>query len=193
MLYINSFINSYGVVAAAATAVGNKVILVITICTTAMVTAGNSIVAQSFAAKKFRRVSETLLWILVVSCIFSAILSVLMLLFPETIFSFFDKDPEVLAMSHMYAPIAVISFFGFATRAAGFAFINGIGFSKFSFAAGITDGIILRIGLSLLFGIVMGMGIRGFWLGHALAGHAIGVLALIYYLTGKWKNRKLLV
>ena len=193
MLYINSFINSYGVVAAAATAVGNKVILVVTICTTAMVTAGNSIVAQSFAAKKFRRVTETLVWILIVCCVFSGVLSALMLIFPETIFSFFDKDPEVLEMSHLYAPIAVISFFGFATRSAGFAFINGIGFSQFSFAAGITDGIVLRIGLSLLFGIVMGMGVRGFWLGHALAGHAIGVMALIYYLTGKWKTRKLLV
>jgi len=193
MLILNAFINVYGVVASAATAVGNKVVLLATICTSAMMLAGNSIVAQNFAAKKYRRVSETLLWILIVCMAFCAILAALMLAIPETIFSFFDHNPEVLALSREFAPIAVVSFFGFATRSTGFALINGIGFSKFAFIGGILDGMIGRVGFSLLLGITFGMGVRGFWLGSALAGNIIGVMVFIYYLTGKWKNRKLLV
>ena len=190
MLYISSLINVYGLVASAATAVGNKIIHITLICTSAMMMAGNSIVAQNFAAKKFRRVSATMGWIFVVCFVFCMFLAVLMILIPETLFSFFDKNPAVLEMSHLYVLSAVINFFGCATRAPIFALTNGIGFSSLGLAFGLLDGIVARIGLCLLFGSVMGMGITGFWLGNALAGNVIGVLGLIYYLMGTWKKRK---
>ena len=55
------------------------------------------------------------------------------------------------------------------------------------------DGIIARIGLSILFGVTLDMGVRGFWLGSSLAGLVIGVIGVFYYFSGKWKTRKLLV
>ena len=193
MLFIARYINAYGVVAAAATAVGNKITMVATICTGAMMTAGNSIVAQNFAAKKFRRVSVTLGCILLICLAFAAILSVILVLFPEQVFAIFDRDAEVLELSHVYAPIGVISLIGFATRGTGFAFCNGIGNSRLSFVAGLIDGIAARIGLSLLFGVALDMGVKGFWLGSALAGNVIGIIALLYYLLANWKEQKLLV
>lgn len=193
MLFIARFINTYGVVASAATAVGNKITLLATICTAAMSTAGNSIVAQNFGAKKLDRVSKTLGCILIVCLVFTMLLAAVFAIMPEKVFSFFDKDPEVLALARTYVPSCAIGLLGFATRAASMAFINGIGHSKLSFAAGFIDGIIARIGLSLLLGISMGMGIQGFWLGSALAGNVIGIIALVYYCSGKWKTRKLLV
>ena len=45
----------------------------------------------------------------------------------------------------------------------------------------------------LLFGLALGMGVRGFWLGSSLAGTVIGIIGAIYYFSGKWKTRKLLV
>ena len=193
MLVLNSLINGYGVVAAAATAVGNKITMLATIITQAMNTAGNSIVAQSFAAKKMKRVSTTLGCILAVSLVFCLFLGAMVALFPEQIFGLFDKDPAVLALSHPYVIYCVINLIGFATRAASFSLVNGIGFSRFAFIAGLADGLIARIGFSYLFGVVMEMGIEGFWLGGAIAGNVIGVICLFYYLSGKWKNRQLLV
>ncbi len=193
MLVISRFINTYGVVASAATAVGNKLTLVATICTTAMMTAGNSIIAQNFAAKKFDRVSKTVGCILIVCTAFTSALALIFALIPEQVFRLFDSDPAVLALSHKYVLSCVINLLGFATRSTAMAFINGTGFSRLSFFSGFIDGIVARIGLSLLFGIYMGMGVQGFWLGSALAGHVIGIIGLFYYLPGKWKNRKLLV
>ena len=193
MFFVNSYINSYGLVAAATTGIGNKITMIMTIGTNALAMAGNTIIAQNFAARKFRRVSETLGWILLIGVAFAALLSILMLIFPEAIFAIFDTNPDVLAMAHVYAPIAVISFFGFATRASGIALVNGIGFSSFSFVSGFIDGIVARIGFSMLFGLTLAMGVRGFWLGNALAGHVIGIMVAVYYFTGKWKERKLLV
>ena len=193
MLVIARYINSYGVVASAATAVGNKLTMVATICTTAMMTAGNSVVAQNFAARKLDRLAKTIGCILAINLGFCALLALIFALFPEQVFGLFDRNPQVLALSHPYVPICALNMLGFATRATGMAFINGIGNSRLSFIAGFIDGIIARIGLSLLFGISFGMGVRGFWLGSSLAGLVIGVIAVFYYFSGKWKTRKLLV
>ncbi len=193
MLFIARFINANGVVASAATAVGNKLTLVATICCAAMTTAGNSMVAQNFAARKLDRVTKTLGSILIINVGFCSILALVFALFPEEVFGLFDRDPAVLAMSHPYVPICALNMLGLATRASALAFINGIGNSRLSFIAGFIDGIFARIGLSLLFGITLEMGVRGFWLGSSLAGLVIGVIGVFYYLSGKWKTRKLLV
>ncbi len=193
MLYVNSYINAMGVVASAATAVGNKVILLATICTQALCTAGSSIIAQNFAAGKHKRVTQTNLYILAISLVYCGTMSALLMLFPEQIFGVFDKNPEVLALSHVYAPIGALSFMGFASRSPAMAFINGIGFSKLSLVAGVLDGIVFRISLSLLFGITMGMGISGFWLGSAVAGYTFFIIGIVYYLMGTWRKRKSLV
>lgn len=193
MIFINACVNNLGLIAAATTAVGNKLTLIATICTNALQTAGNSVVAQNFAARKYQRVSVTLGCILGFSMVFCVVLGVLVLIFPEQIFSIFDRDPEVLALSHRYAIYCAISLIGFATRAASFALLNGIGYASFSFIASVADGIVARIGFSLLFGEVMQMGIEGYWLGGAIAGNVIGVICLFYYFTGRWKKRDLLV
>ncbi len=193
MLYVNSYINAMGVVASAATAVGNKVTLLATICTQALTTAGSSIVAQNFAAGKHKRVSLTVVYILIISLVYCGIMALLLLLFPEQIFGIFDRNPEVLALGRLYAPIGAINFIGFASRAPAMGFINGIGFSKLSFVTGFVDGIVARIGLSLLFGITMGMGITGFWLGSTLAGYVFLFVGVVYYAMGTWRKRKPLV
>ena len=190
MICVNSYINAMGVVAAAATAVGNKVTMLATIITHALFTAGSSIVAQSFAAGKHKRLTITVLYILIISVIYCGLMSLVLLLFPEFIFGIFDRNPEVLALSHVYAPIGVISFLGFASRAPAMAFINGVGVSKLAFVTGFVDGIIARIGLSILFGVSMGMGISGFWLGSAVAGYVFFVVGIVYYLMGTWRKRK---
>ena len=193
MLVITRYINAYGVVASAATAVGNKLMMLGSICISAMSTAGNSIVAQNFAARKLERVATTLGCILIINVAFCALIALIFTLFPEQVFGLFDRNPAVIAMSHPYVPICILSMLGAATRAAALAFINGIGNSRLSFIAGLIDGILARIGLSLLFGITLGMDVQGFWLGSALAGLVIGITGAIYYVSGKWKTRELLV
>lgn len=193
MLIIARYINSYGVVASAATAVGNKITMVATICTSALMSSGNTIIGQNFAAKKYKRVEKIVAYILIIGLAFTGILAAILALFPEQVFGLFDQDPGVLELSHTYVLSGVISLFGFATRSAAFAFCNGIGNSRMSFIGGMIDGIVARIGLSLLFGIYCGMGIQGFWLGHAIAGNVIGFICLFYFFFANWKERKLLV
>ena len=113
-----------------------------------------------------------------------------MILFPEEIFSLFtdSSDTDVLALAKGYVPIALLMFLASSLRATMNALINGSGNVSLNFVTAILDGIVLRIGLSLLFGVTFGMEATGFWLGDALAGFTPFWLGLVFFLTGKWKN-----
>jgi Na+-driven multidrug efflux pump len=52
----------------------------------------------------------------------------------------------------------------------------------------VLDGVVARIGLSILLGNLMGL--QGYWLGNALAGFVSTVMAGAYYASGRWKNRQ---
>jgi hypothetical protein len=53
----------------------------------------------------------------------------------------------------------------------------------------ILDGIVNRIGLALLFGLVLEMHAYGFWLGDALAGFTPFFIGIVFYYSGRWKKR----
>jgi Na+-driven multidrug efflux pump len=70
------------------------------------------------------------------------------------------------------------------------ALLNGSGNYKVNFATAIFDGIIMRIGLSILFGLVLDMRHYGFWLGDALAGFTPFVIGIVFYFFGSWRHPK---
>ena len=55
-------------------------------------------------------------------------------------------------------------------------------------AVALLDGFVCRIGLSLLLGITLGWGIRGFWYGNALSGLVPFLIGFSFLLSGKWAN-----
>lgn len=189
MLFVNSYINGYGVVASAVTGVGNKLGSITAVVTNALSTAGSSMVGQNLGAGKYHRVPKIIGVSLVVDLAFAALLSFLTICFPRTIFGLFNDDPQVLDMAMTYIPVAVLLYVGFAMRSPFFALINGSGNAKLNLIVGLLDGVICRVGLAMLMGIALEMGIMGFWLGNAFAGYMPFLIGGVYFLTGKWKKR----
>jgi len=189
-LFVNSWINSYGVAVSAFAGIANKIASVTNLISMAMNNAGSTMVGQNIAAKKFDRVIKIMLSIGAITFTVSVIFSVLMFFFPEEIFALFTEkgDTDVLAIAKDYVPIAILLFFGSAMRSIMNALINGSGNYKVNFATAILDGIVLRIGLAVLFGIVLDMKHFGFWLGDALAGFTPFWIGLVFYLSGHWKK-----
>ncbi|MBQ7796913.1 MAG: MATE family efflux transporter [Lachnospiraceae bacterium] len=187
-LFVNSWINSYGVEVSAFAGIANKVNSTANLVSNALNTAGSSMVGQNIAAKKHDRVTKILLNLFAITYSVAAVISALLWLFPTQIFSIFTQEEAVLAISYDYLPIAVLLFFGSASRAGMNALINGSGNYKCNFATAILDGIVMRIGLSVLFGLVLDMKYLGFWLGDALAGFTPFVIGLVFYISGAWKR-----
>ncbi len=193
MLFVNSYINSYGVVASAVTGIGSKLRSLMSIVSQSVSTAGATMMGQNLGAGEHDRVRKTVHTSHAVCVSFAIVLSVILMIFPEQIFSVFNTDPAVLEMSHVYMPVEVLAFFSFALMCPYNSLINGLGYSSLAFVIGLMDGVVARIGLSLLFGNVFGWGIAGFWYGNSIAGYVTVLLGGAYYFSGRWKTRKLLI
>ncbi len=187
-LFVNSWINSYGVEVSAFAGIANKISSIANLVSNSMNTAGSTMVGQNIAASEFDRVKQILRRLASITLSIAAVISVMICLFPNAVFGFFTDDPSVLAISGKYLPIAVLLFFGAALRSVMNALINGSGNYKINFATAILDGIVMRIGLSVLFGLALGMKHYGFWLGDALAGFTPFWIGVVFYLTGWWKK-----
>ena len=187
-LFVNSWINSYGVSVSAFAGIANKVNSISALVSNATNTAGSSIVGQNIGAKRYDRVPKIIATIAAFTLSLATLLSALVALFPQQVFGIFTSEADVLRIGYQYVPIAALIFFGSSSRSPMNALINGSGNHKINFVTAILDGIVMRIGLSLLFGLALGYGYMGFWLGDALAGFTPVFIGIIFFLSGKWKK-----
>ena len=188
-LFVNSWINSYGVAVSAFAGIANKVASISNLISNALNTAGSTMVGQNIAAGEFKRVTKILLRMASITLTIAVIISIVIIAFPTQIFGIFTSEADVMEIGRNYVPIAVLLFFGSAMRAIMNALINGSGHYKINFATAILDGIVLRIGLALLFGLALDMKHYGFWLGDAIAGFTPFFIGLVFYMSGKWKRK----
>ena len=193
MMFVSSFVNAYGVVASAVTGIGDKLAIVPAVITSSLSTSGAAMIGQCLGAGKTERIPRIIRFSLLANVAFALLLSAITVFLPLKVFGLFTSDSQVLEMALTYVACAVHTYFAFALRAPFFALIYGTGQSKLNLWVAILDGVICRIGLALLLGIVVGMGIRGFWYGSALAGYVPFFIGLVYYVSGKWKTKNLLI
>ena len=192
MLFVNAMINGAGVVASATFGVGCRIDDIINKICQGIQYAAMPMVSQNIGAGQQTRAKQVV-WSAV---IFSGILTVFFLLlyifFGLPLFRLFSDDPAVHEMSGTFISAILWMFPAFAIMRGSGAFIQGIGHAKLCMILALLDGVVLRIGLSWLFGTVFGWGFYGFVLGYALAPYGYAVPSMIYFLSGAWKKRKTL-
>ena len=193
MMFVNAWVNAYGVVASAVGGIGSKLYSVASIITNSMQTAQATFTGQNIAAQEHDRVKKSMAFTTLFCMLYWVILSAVCLLFPEGVFRLFTGDAAVLAMAPDYMVILVIMFLSFALMAPPLGFITGIGNAKLNFIIAVADGVVARIGLGLLLANTFGIGLYGYWWGSALAGFVSVIAGWIYYFSGKWKTRRILV
>lgn len=192
-VYVNSWVNSYGVIASAVSGMGHKLEMVNNTIVHGFTTAGASMVAQCIGAKKYERVTKVILTSFVINGIFGAFFILCTVCWPRAVFGIFTSDTLALDMAVTYVPVAVVSFIGGIIRPSMFSLINGSGNSKLNLAVALLDGIIARIGLAMLLGLVFDMGVYGFWYGNAFAGWVPFFIGTVYYFSGRWRKSGRLV
>ena len=149
-------------------------------------------IGQNLGAHKPERAGKTT-WVTAGCCVVLAGLSSLLcVLIPHVIFGIFTQDAAVIEMGTTFLRIFTIHFFASAITGSFQAMVTGCGFVEMGFLLGLLDGVICKIGLSLIFINVFHMGYEGLWYGVACSRIVNGVICIAYYLSGKWKTRKLL-
>ena len=192
MLFVNAMINNVGVVASATFGVGIRIDDIVNKISMGIRYAAVPMISQNIAARKPDRAVKIVHY----SWLFSGILTVIAmaayLLFGRTLFSWFSDEQAVLDMSATFIMAIIWMFPALSIMRGTGAFIQGIGNAKLSMVLALLDGVVLRIGLSWLFGIVLGWGFFGFVLGYGLAAYGAAIPGFIYFMVGKWKKRKIL-
>ncbi len=192
MLFVNSLINKVGVVASATFGVGCRIDDIINKISQGIQYAALPMVSQNIAAGKKKRAVQVVHWAWVYSGILTVISILAYVLFGKELFMMFSDDPLVHEMSGTFIKAILWMFPALAVMRGSGAFIQGIGNAKLSMTLALLDGVVLRIGLSWLFGIVLGWGFYGFVLGYGLAAYGCAVPGMLYFLSGVWKKRKTL-
>ncbi len=192
MLFVNSMINQVGVIASATFGVGMRIDDIINKVSQGIQYATMPMVSQNMGAGEKKRAIKVVHWAWVYSGIFTAFCMTLYLCLGRQLFMVFSDNPQVHEMSSTFIKAILWMFPAFAVMRGSGAFIQGIGNAKLGMFLAMLDGIALRIGLSWLFGSLLGWGFYGYVLGYALAPYGYAIPSMVYFLSGMWKKRAIL-
>lgn len=191
-LWVNSTANSYGMLVSTTNGIGNKLQKFLEVFIQGVDTASAAMVGQNLGAKKTERAGKVTLctWGACLAC--ATVIGACCMVIPQQIFGLFSTDPEVKALGATFLQIMIVHFFASATTGSFQAMVTGSGFVELGFLLGIIDGVVCKIGLSTLFVYGFGMGYLGLFWGVACSRILPAFICIAYYLSGKWKTRKLL-
>lgn len=192
MLYVNASCNAFGAAYSQTNSIGNKIQKFLEVFMQGMDSAAASMIGQNLGAKKQDRAAKTVWSTLAMCMIVAACSALLCLIFPKQLFALFTNEAEVIDLGVVFLHIMIVHFFCSAFVGSFQSMVTGCGFVELGFAIGVLDGVICKIGLSLVFLNVLGLGETSFWWGTALSRLLPGCLCLWYFLSGKWKTRKML-
>lgn len=192
MLFVNSMINNVGVVASATFGVGMRIDDIVNKISQGIQYAAVPMISQNVGAKNAKRAKTVVYYAWLYSLVLTAFFMVLYVTLGKQLFMLFSDDPLVHDMSGEFVRAILWMFPAFAVMRGSGAFIQGIGNAKLSMVLAILDGVALRIGLSWLFGVYLGLGFYGFVLGYGLAPYGFALPSLVYFLHGRWQRRKVL-
>ena len=192
MLVVNAMINEVGVVASATFGVGVRIDDIVNKISQGIQYAAVPMISQNIGAGNTERTKQVVRWAWVFSTALTVFFMILYVTLGKQLFMLFSDDPLVHDMSGEFVRAILWMFPAFAVMRGSGAFVQGIGHAKLSMVLAILDGVVLRIGLSWLFGIALGWGFFGFVLGYGLAPYGYAIPSMIYFLSGKWKKRRVL-
>ena len=192
MLFVNSMINSLGVVESATFGAGIRIDDIINKISQGIQFAAVPMISQSIAAGRQKRSVKVVHWAWIYSGIFTVVCMTAYLFFGEALFVAFSEDMAGNTLCKVFISAILWMFPALAVMRGSSAFIQAIGNAKLSMVLALLDGVVLRIGLSWLFGIYLGWGFYGFVLGYGLAAYGCAIPGMIYFLSGVWKKRKTL-
>ena len=187
-IVLMSWINLFDVTYSALAGIFNKLNTMCGVISQSFTTAGSTMVGQNLGAQKHKRVTSTLLAILLIGMGFASLFTAIMLLWPQGVYGMFTPDPDVLSVAAVLTLPVILNFFGAGTRSVAFSLINGSGRPRLNLAVAIIDGMISRIGLAALLGFALHWDCFGFWMGDALAGFMPLLIGGVFYLSGRWKR-----
>ena len=189
-MVIGAMVNKYGVSVSAFAGIRANIATTVDLVLGSVAAAGAMVIGQNIAAGKNKRVSGVLLRVGAITLVAALILVAAFLIFPMQLFGIFTDDTGVLDIVKPHLPILMLSFAFAGIRPITRSLIDGSGNKRINLVTALLDAVVARIGLALLFGVLLEGGYMGLWLGTTLAELVPIAIGTVFYLSGCWKRQE---
>ncbi len=187
MVFIASFVNKFGAVAAAAYGAAGRIDSVAFLPAMSIGLSVSAITGQNLGAGKVDRVHSIFKWGLLMTASISLFLSIFFLSIPDLLLSIFTTDQEVIAIGRNYLRIVGPSTLFFAIMYVSNGVINGAGHTLTTLAFTICVLWGVRIPMAAFLSRTF-LGIEGIWIAFAVGFFTIMCVSLSWYFSGRWKK-----
>lgn len=185
---VASVVNSFGESAVAAFGATSRIDTVSFFPAMSIGMAVSIIVGQNVGAGKYERVSVTFKWGLFMTVFISLFITMFYLIIPRILLSAFITEDGVIRIGVNYLRIVGPGILLFAVALVANGVINGAGHTKVTLVFTVIALWGIRIPAILLLSKGT-LGINGIWVGTVIGFVASMVLALVWYIGGRWKKR----
>ncbi|MCQ2397106.1 MAG: MATE family efflux transporter [Lentisphaeria bacterium] len=150
-----------------------------------------TIIAQNYGARNFTRIRKAIVYTLLLSLGFYAIVASALWFFPKAMFGIFTSDPDVMNLCPVFVHAIIWTFPALLLMKGTNGFIMGIGNTRLAMFLGLFDGCILRIGFTWLLGSFFNLGFYGYVLGYGISPWGTVIPGFLYMFFAPWEKRKL--
>jgi len=150
------------------------------------------VVGYLIGAGKYDEVKQRV-WYTVRIAVTIAVGMIIILYFSsDYVLGIFTKDPEILALGKQILFVDIFLEIGRSINITMVRALQATGDIKMPVVVGIISMWSTAVGLAYFFGIVMGMGLVGIWIGMAADECVRAVIFVYRWHSGAWKNKKLM-
>lgn len=188
-LFIQGIINDFGSSAIAGYSAAIKLNTFMVTCVATMSNGLSSFTAQNIGAGKTDRIGKGFKASLLISLGISTVVSLLYLIFGNSLVGLFMESPDGKAIEIGYGFLLIVApfYFTVTTKLICDAVLKGSG-GMILFMITTFSDLILRVCLAFLFSGSLGMGLTGVWLSWPIGWAVSAAISLIFYAGGIWKK-----
>ncbi|MCK5126740.1 MAG: MATE family efflux transporter [candidate division Zixibacteria bacterium] len=186
-IFLNRIVNGFGTAAESALMIGNRMESLSYMVCFGFSMAASTMVGQSLGAGDTKRAAKSAWYATGFCVLFTMGISVMFLVFPRQLASFFIEDKEVIDIAVYYLKILAISQSFMAVEIVLEGAFSGAGNTMPPTLISI-PGTMLRLPLAYYFCFELNMGINGMWWAITLTTCARALVMLYWFSLGRWKK-----
>ena len=188
-LAIVALVGLYGTCATAGYGVANRLLLIALIPCFGLGNAAGTLVGQNLGAEQPDRGERSAWWVSSYSGGYMAVVAAVLTIFAPSLISLFDPTPQVVALGTECLRVVAWSMIASSIGLVLARSFDGAGDTVPAMAINLIS--LWGMEISVAFGLSrwLGLGVTGVWWGRTIANLANGLLFVLWFRRGRWKQK----
>ncbi|MEA5083867.1 MAG: MATE family efflux transporter [Lachnospiraceae bacterium] len=191
-LIIQTFVNPFGTAVITAKAYSTMFAMVSYLYTNAISQASQIVVGHLMGARDSENVKRQVQRTLFISISASLVVSVTLFVFSQTLFALLTTNKTVIDLGQTILFIDIFLEIGRAVNMTMVRDLQTVGDIVFPIVLGIVSMWIISVFGGFILGIVLGMGLKGFWIAMAVDECFRGIVFIERWFSGRWQGKNII-